>query len=122
MKHRLVYQIIITPQYEKRQLAAGLADCIRESFLQCATFNHWQVHELNVLSDHIQMIVQLNAKTSVLSAIELFKRESTKKIKENFAELEEFAWGNSFWSEGYCVESVGSCDENAMKKYIKNQK
>ena len=72
--------------------------------------------------DHIHAIVQLNTKVSVAKAVQLFKGGSSKKIREEFPELEEFLWGDSLWSDGYFAETVGQCDEEVIKKYVQNQK
>jgi putative transposase len=121
-KHRLMYHIIWIPKYRKRILKGMLADRIKELLIQCADVNNWQIQEINVQVDHIHAIVQLDTKTSVARAIQLFKGGSSKKIREEFPELEEFLWGDSLWSDGYFAETVGSCDEEVIKKYVQNQK
>ena len=42
-------------------------------------------------------------------------------IKLEFPELEEFYWGNSFWADGYFAETVGTCNLNMIREYVKNQ-
>ena len=42
-------------------------------------------------------------------------------IRDEFPELEEFLWGDSFWSDGYFVESIGKVSETAIRKYIQEQ-
>ena len=37
-------------------------------------------------------------------------------------ELEEFLWGDSFWADGYFVESLGMVQEDMIRKYIKEQR
>jgi REP element-mobilizing transposase RayT len=36
-------------------------------------------------------------------------------IRHEFPELEEFLWGDSFWSDGYFAESVGKTTEKAIR-------
>jgi REP element-mobilizing transposase RayT len=52
---------------------------------------------------------------------QLFKGGSSKKIREEFPELEEFLWGKSFWADGYFAETVGKVDEAVIREYVKNQ-
>ena len=120
-KHRLMYHIVWIPKYRKRVLKGSLAIRIKELLLQCAEINHWEVQEMNVQVDHIHIIVQLDTKTSVARAVKLFKGGSSKKIREEFSELEEFLWGDSLWSDGYFAETVGRVDEEVMRRYVKNQ-
>ncbi|MBU0976027.1 transposase [Patescibacteria group bacterium] len=36
-------------------------------------------------------------------------------------ELEEFVWGNKFWSDGYFAETSGKISEYKLKEYIRAQ-
>ena len=51
---------------------------------------------------------------------EVFGRIRDDGIEE-FPELEEFLWGDSFWSDGYFAETVGKVDEEVIRKYIEAQ-
>jgi len=116
-----MYHIVWIPKYRKRVLKGSLAARIKELLLQCAEINRWEVNEMNVQVDHIHIIVQLDTKTSVARAVQLFKGGSSKKIREEFPELEEFLWGDSLWSDGYFAETVGRVDEEIIRQYVKNQ-
>ena len=116
-----MYHIVWIPKYRKRVLKGVLAERIKELLLQCAEINRWEVHEMNVQIDHIHVILQLDTRTSVAWAVQMFKGGSSKKIREEFPELEEFLWGDSLWSDGYFAETVGRVDEEVIKRYVRNQ-
>jgi len=63
------------------------------------------------------MLVQLKPNLSVAKSVQLFKGGSSKKIREEFPELEEFLWGDSFWADGYFAETVGQITESRLKQY-----
>jgi REP element-mobilizing transposase RayT len=50
------------------------------------------------------------------------KGGSSRTLRKEFPELEEFLWGDSFWSDGYFAESVGAQSFTQIKKYIKENK
>ena len=104
-----MYHLVWIPKYRKRVLSGALAKRLEELFKQCAEVNGWEIHELNIQANHVHMLVQL------------FKGGSSKIVREEFPELEEFLWGDSFWGEGYFVETIGSLNEEKMREYIKNQ-
>ena len=83
--------------------------------------NKWKIEELNVQTDHVHMLIQIRPNISVSDCLQLFKGGSSRKVREEFRELEEFLWGNSFWSDGYFAETVGRCDEEIIRRYIENQ-
>ena len=92
-----------------------------ELFRQCADINGWTIEELNIQVNHVHMLVQLKPDMSVAKAVQLLKGGSSKKVREEFPELEEFLWGDSFWADGYFAESVGQVTMARIKQYIQNQ-
>lgn len=67
------------------------------------------------------MLIQLPPKISVAKAIQYLKGGSSKVIRQEFPELEEFLWGDSLWQDGYFSETVGRANETAMRAYIDKQ-
>lgn len=120
--HRNVYHIVFTPKYRRRVIQGKVGIRIRELFFQCAEVNHWFVHEIEVMPDHVHILVQLSPNDQLSRAIMYFKGGSSKILRKEFPELEEFLWGDSFWQDGYFVETVGRIDEKKMREYIQNQR
>jgi len=120
-KYRLMYHLVWIPKYRKRLLYGPVAKRLKELFEQCAEINGWRIHELNIQPDHIHMLVQLKQDIAVSKAVQLFKGGSSKKIREEFPQMEEFLWGTSFWADGYFAETVGQLNEAKIREYIKNQ-
>ena len=119
--HRLEYHLIWIPKYRKRVLRGPLARRLYELLKQCAEMNRWQVIELNVQVDHVHLLIQLPPKEAVSHAVNLMKGGTSRAIRTEFPELEEFLWGDSLWADGYFAESVGQVTEARMKAYIQNQ-
>ena len=116
-----MYHIVWIPKYRKRVLRGKIAERIEELFRQCAEVNRWELHELNIQPDHIHMLIQLTPNISVSKAVQYFKGGSSKVIREEFPELEEHLWGDSFWADGYFSETVGQVNWAIIREYIKNQ-
>jgi putative transposase len=83
--------------------------------------NQWTVGELNVQVDHVHLLIQLPPKEAVAHAVQLLKGGTSKVIRQEYPELEEFLWGDSLWADGYFAESVGQVTEATIKAYIQNQ-
>lgn len=120
-KHRIMIHIVWIPKYRKRILRGKLAKRIEALVRQCAEVNRWEIHELNIQPDHVHILVQLPPSISISKAVQYFKGGSSKVIREEFPELEECLWGDSFWADGFFCESVGKVDEETIRNYIKNQ-
>ena len=119
--HRLMYHIVWIPKYRKRVLGGEVAERLKELFFQCAEVNKWRIDELNIQPDHVHLIIQLRQDISVSRAVQFLKGGSSKVIREEFPELEEFLWGDNFWGEGYFAETVGYCNIEKIREYVKNQ-
>jgi putative transposase len=120
-KHRLMYHLVWIPKYRKRVLRGRIAVRIEELLRQCAGMNGWRIDELNIQSDHVHMLIQIKPSISISKVVQLFKGGSSKVIRSEFPELEEFLWGDSFWGDGYFAEIVGKLDREIVKKYIQDQ-
>ena len=120
-KHRLMYHLIWVPKYRKRVLKGAIAMRLKELFHECADISGWKIEELNLQPDHVHILIQMKPTMSVSKMVQLFKGGSSRKIREEFPELREFLWGNSFWADGYFAETFGKHDEDAIKRYVKNQ-
>lgn len=76
---------------------------------------------MKIMTDHVHMLIQIRPKESLSQVVQILKGGTSKKVREEFPELEEFLWGDSFWCDGYFAESVGHLDETQLRKYIKDQ-
>ena len=73
-------------------------------------------------TDHVHILIQIKPSESVAEVVHILKGGTSRVIRKEFPELEEFLWGDSFWADGYFAESVGKVDEEVIRKYIKIQK
>lgn len=120
-KHKLMVHIVWLPKYRKRILKGALARRVEELLKECAECNGWKLIELNIQLDHIHMILQFKPNMSISKIVQLFKGKSSKIIRKEFSELKEVYWGPSFWGDGFFAETVGHCNLETIKNYVKNQ-
>lgn len=120
-KHRLMIHIVWIPKYRKRILKGDLAKRIDELLRECADVNRWKIEELNIQPDHVHMVLQFRPDVAISKLVQLFKGKSSKVIRSEFPDLKEFYWGNSFWGDGFFAETVGHCNLETIKNYVKNQ-
>ena len=98
-----------------------LAKRIKELLEECADVHRWKIEALNIQPDHVHVVVQFRPDISISKMVQLFKGKSSKKVRDEFPELEEFYWGGNFWSEGFFAETTGKVDLEKIKNYVENQ-
>jgi putative transposase len=120
-KHRLQYHLLWIPKYRKRVLRGKIASRLKQLLYEACRVNRWWISELSVQEDHIHIVVQFSPQFSVAEVVQIFKGGTSRMIRMEFPELEEFLWGDSLWADGYFAETVGQVDEEVVKKYIRQQ-
>jgi putative transposase len=121
-KHRLLYHFTFIPKYRKQLIRGKLKLRIIELFNECCDANDWKIHKLEVLSEHIHLLIQLNPKDSPATAMQYLKGGSSIVLRKEFAsEIRAFLWGDSFWADGYFVESIGEKNEEIIRAYLDKQ-
>jgi len=113
--------LVWIPKYRKRVLKGALAKRLEELLRLCAEANGWKIDEINVQEDHVHVIVQFVPTVSVSRMVQLLKGGTSRKLRKEFPDLEEFYWGTSFWADGYFAETVGVCNLDIIREYVRNQ-
>ena len=83
--------------------------------------NRWWIERLSIQHNHVHLLIQLKPSDCVAEAVQILKGGTSRVLRKEFPELEEFLWGDSFWNDGYFAETVGKIDEKIIKKYIEEQ-
>lgn len=117
-----MYHLVWVPKYRKRVLNGKIAKRLKELLREACEVNEWSVEEMEVMEDHVHLLVQTKPRESVSYVVQILKGGSSKVLREEFLELEEFLWGDSFWQDGYFAESVGKKNESVIRNYIKEQR
>jgi putative transposase len=121
-KHRLKYHFVWIPKYRRRVLRGKIAGHLKALLYRAAEINTWYIEELAVETDHVHMLIQIRPDTSVSRAVQLMKGGTSRILRKQYSELEEFLWGDSFWADGYFAETVGVFQEEMIQRYIREQR
>ena len=115
------YHIVWVPKYRHRilhgEVGREVYQCIRvySERLGC------EIVELNVQVDHVHLLVKVPPKVSISKLMGTVKGKSAIRVFQKFPRLKQKPyWGNHFWAEGYCVDTVGM-DADMIRKYVEYQ-
>jgi len=89
---------------------------------EACKMNGWWISEMSIQDDHVHIVVQIPPQMSVAEVVRIFKGGTSRVLRKEYPEMEEFLWGESFWADGYFAETVGKVDEEVVKKYIRQQR
>jgi putative transposase len=120
-RHRLQYHLVWIPKYRKRVLRGKIAARLKGLLFEGCRINRWWIDKINIQHDHVHVLIQLKPTDSIAKVAQLLKGATSRIIRKEFPELEEFLWGDSFWADGYFAETVGKIEEAIIRKYIEEQ-
>ena len=121
-KHRLQYHLVWIPKYRKRVLRGKIVIRLKKLLYEACRMNKWWISEMAIQEDHLHIVVQVPPRYSVAEVVQIFKGGTSRVIRKEHPELEEYLWGDSFWADGYFAETVGQVKEDVVKKYIRDQR
>jgi len=115
------YHLVWVPKYRHRILLGEIANEVAECIKAFSEQKGIEILEMNIQSDHIHLITMIPPKISVSDYCGIVKGRTAIRIFNKFKELKKKPyWGNHFWTEGYCVDTVG-LDAEMIRKYVKYQ-
>jgi putative transposase len=113
--------LVFIPKYRKRVLRGKIAIRLRGLLYEGCRMNRWWIDKLGIQTDHVHLLIRIHPRNSVAEVVQILKGATSRLLRKEFPELEEFLWGDSFWNDGYFAESIGRVDEAVIKRYIQAQ-
>lgn len=114
------YHVIFCPKYRRHVLVPPYDARLKEIFTQVAEENSFLITDLEIMPDHVHMIIDCNPKFGVCKCVKLLKGVSSRIMRDEFPELKKKL--PSLWTHSYFVSTVGSVTLEVVKQYIENQK
>jgi len=120
-KHRLLYHIVWIPKYRKRVLKGEISKKLMTLLYEACKMNNWWIDEINILNNHVHLLIQIRPTNQLSQVVKILKGGTSRVIRKEFPELEEFLWGDNFWATGYFAETSGKMNYKQIKEYIQGQ-
>ena len=114
------YHVIICPKYRRKIFVNGLDEMLKENFQQTADRFHFKILEMEVMPDHVHMLIDCNPRLGIMSCISKLKNYSTQPIWEFDKTLKHRI--PTVWTRSAFISSVGTVSIETVKKYIEEQK
>ncbi len=114
------YHVIWCPKYRRSVLVKGVDVRLKEIIQAVATDCRSEILELEVMPDHVHLLVEVDPQFGIHRLIKLMKGKSSKLLRE------EFPWVKSrlptLWTNSYFVSTIGGAPLEVVKQYIEQQK
>ena len=115
------YHIVWVPKYRYRVLKGVLAEEVFNCIQVFSGQLGCEVVELNVQPDHVHLLIYIPPKVSISEYMGVVKGRTAIRMFKKYPYLRERPyWGNHFWADGYCIDTVG-LDAEMIRKYVAYQ-
>jgi putative transposase len=114
----LQYHIIWCPKYRKNLLVNEIKEKLTEIINSISNQNNCTIKSLEVMPNHVHLLISLDYKISVQKFMKLIKGRSSNELRSKFPELLKMS---TLWTRSFFVSSIGNISENTVKNYIESQ-
>lgn len=71
--------------------------------------------------DHIHLLFKGTPQTDLVQLTNTFKGVSSRYLRQEFPEIKNLLWGDSFWSDSKFIASTGQVSLDVLMKYVESQ-
>lgn len=114
------YHVVWCPKYRRKVLTDEIATRLKELIIETAEGINAEVIEMEVMPDHVHLLVEVDPQYGINKAVRHIKGVSSHVLRSEFPSLKSRL--PTLWTNSYFVSSVGGAPLSAIKQYIENQK
>ena len=114
------YHVIWCPKYRRKVLAGAVENRLKQLIHDVAKERQAEVIELEVMPDHVHLLVEVDPQFGIHRLIKQMKGRSSKVLREEFPKLRSRL--PTLWTNSYFVSTVGGAPLAVIKQYIEQQK
>lgn len=117
---RCAYRVVWCPKYRRPVLDDGIDSRLKELVRGTVDdLGAWLV-ELEVMPDHVHMLVEVDPQFGVHRLVKRVKGRSSRVLRDEFPSLRSRL--PTLWTNSYFVATVGGAPLDQVKKYVEDQK
>ncbi len=114
------YHVVWVPKYRRKVLVAPYDTRLKALIFEIAQKWRQEVIELEVMPDHVHLLVSCDPQFGIHRLIRLVKGASSHAMREEFPELKKKL--PSLWNNSYYVSTTGGVTLEVIKRYVESQK
>ena len=114
------YHVVWCPKYRRPVLLKPVDARLKRIIQETAAARRSEVIELEVMPDHVHLLIEVEPQYGIHRMIREIKRISSRVLRREFPSLATRL--PTLWTNSYFVSTVGGSPLAIVKQYIENQK
>ena len=120
--YRIMYHFVWIPKYRNAVFREPYASYLKALITKVAYDYDMEVSEIEVVEDHIHMMLKAEPRESPAHIMQVVKSISAREFFRAYPEIKrKYFWGGKLWTGSYYVETVGNRNEAEVRKYVQSQ-
>ena len=83
--------------------------------------NPVEIVSMEAAPDHVHLLIKGTPQTDLVNLVNIFKSVSSRYLRQEFPEIKNLLWGDSFWSDSKFIASTGQVSLDVLMKYVESQ-
>lgn len=118
----LQYHLIMVTKYRRGVLVGDIKEELRQLITSLASQFDMEIEEMEIMSDHVHLLVDASPKHSISSIMKGLKGVSARILFMHHPEIKNQLWGGHLWQPSYFAVTVSERSEKQIREYIQHQK
>lgn len=115
------YHVIFCTKYRRSVLDNNIGNRLKELVFEKQKEYDYSLIEIEVMPDHVHMILDINPKKDgIYRIVSKIKGYTSNTLRKEFADLKKRL--PSLWTRSRFISTVGAVSLEVVKKYIEEQK
>jgi len=114
------YHVVWCPKYRRKVLIGPIETRLKEIIAQVCLECRAEVETLEVMPDHVHLLVSVDPQFGIHRLMKLIKGRSSRFLRQEFPALKRKL--PSLWTNSYFVSTTGGAPLSLIKEYIEQQK
>ena len=116
----IAYHIIWCPKYRRKVLVNEVEDRLKTLLVEKAEEIGCEISIQEVMPDHVHIFIKAKPTLAPHYIVQQLKGYTSRFLRKEFPKLKSRI--PTLWTRSYYCESIGHISEEAVKKYIEDQK
>lgn len=119
--YQIRYHFVWCVKHRKGILIDQAVDDLKELFQQIANDNQFTIEQMEIMPDHVRLLVTAMPNHSIVDMVKALKGVSARFLFKKHPKLKKLLWGGHLWNPSYYISTVGQISEETVREYIENQ-
>lgn len=119
---RLTVHLVWSTKYRYPVLHGDVKIRCRSLIIQICEAEDIEILKGVVSKDHVHLHIEYRPSQSVSDMVKKLKGRCSRKLQQEFPELNKRYWGRHFWAIGYGCWSTGNITDEMVNEYLEHHR